>query len=87
MQSLDRRIETDLKGAGGAKFSEGARFLGANMFFCKRVNYLYHNVYTNIFDIRRTFDRIKKAESMTLNDHGPIYPYKHAALLSTFLNI
>ena len=40
-----------LRGVGGAKFSEGARFLGATMFFCKRVNFLYHYVYTNIFDI------------------------------------
>ena len=56
----------------GSEFSEGqgelnsqkwARFLGATMFFCKGVNYLYHYVYTNIFDI---------AESLTQNDHGPI---------------
>ena len=47
------------EGQGGANISERARFWRATMFFCKHVifvatlliNYSYHHVYSNIFDI------------------------------------
>ena len=65
---------------GGAKFSEGARFWRATMFFCKHdtfvanivINYSCHYVYSNIFDTLK---------SLTQNDHGSVYPYNNQMLL------
>ena len=34
-------------GVGGAKFSEGARFSRATMFFCKRVKFLWQHCVIN----------------------------------------
>ena len=49
--------------SGESEFTEGAKYLRATTFLWKRVNYLYHYAYTNIFGI---------ADSLTQNDLGPI---------------
>ena len=68
-----------IRGAGGAKFLEGARFLRASYhvflqacYFCGNIVInSCHYVYFNIFDI---------AELLTQNEHDPIWPYNHQML-------